>query len=136
VRAVSETCPVARPLASRVCGDAPAPSRVSCLTGAAQSRSPPPGVPLTIPAGINNRGRIVGATTAGPGQPAHGFLLRDGAGGQFTAIDVPGAPTTSATGINDAGVIVGPYENPNAAPGPQPAGRQPLQTMPRALATR
>jgi hypothetical protein len=95
-----------------------------------------PGVPLTIPAGINNRGRIVGATTAGPGQPAHGFLLRDGAGGPFTAIDVPGAPTTSATGINDAGVIVGPYENPNAAPGPQPAGRQPLQTMPRALATR
>jgi len=70
--------------------------------------------------GINNRGQIVGATSTGPGQEPHGFLLRGGAGGPFTPIDVPGAPGTSATGINDAGVIVGVYTNPNATPSPQP----------------
>jgi uncharacterized membrane protein len=82
-----------------------------------------PGVPLTLPIAINNRGRIVGATSTGPGQPAHGFLLRDGAGGPFTPIDVPGAPGTGATGINDAGTIVGSYENP-AAPSQQLARRR------------
>jgi hypothetical protein len=100
-----------------------------------------PGAVGTNPYDLNDRGQLVGIYSTTNPNPAgaddtRGLLLRDGAGGPFTAIDVPGAPTTSATGINDAGVIVGPYENSNAAPGPQPAGRQPLQTMPRALATR
>jgi uncharacterized membrane protein len=94
-----------------------------------------PGVPLTLPIAINNHGRIVGATSTGAGQPAHGFLLRDGATGPFTPIDVPGALGTGATGINDAGTIVGSYESP-AAPRPQPASRQALQGMPRTLAGR
>ena len=86
-----------------------------------------PGIPSTLPTALNNRGRIVGATSTGPGQEPHGFLLRGGAGGPFTPIDVPGAPGTSPTGINDAGVIVGVYTNPNATPSPQPA------TMPMGL---
>jgi probable HAF family extracellular repeat protein len=84
-----------------------------------------PGVALTFPLAINNRGRIVGATcTTSPCQASRGFLLRDGVDGPFTPIDVPGAPVpgTGATGINDAGVIVGLYENPNAAPSQRRAG--------------
>jgi probable HAF family extracellular repeat protein len=86
-----------------------------------------PGVALTIPVTINNRGQIVGATSAGPGQQSQGFLLRDGAGGPFTPIDVPGAPGTGATGINDAGTIVGNYTNPMA----RPARNQPTPPMGR-----
>jgi hypothetical protein len=82
-----------------------------------------PGVALTLPLAVNNRGRIVGATcTTSPCQQSRGFLLRDGADGPFTPIDVPGAPATEATGINDAGTIVGSYTNPNARPSPQPTG--------------
>jgi hypothetical protein len=72
-------------------------------------------------------GRAFGACCAGklrgpawptgrPARPAHGLLLRDGAGGPFTPIDVPGAPGTGATGINDAGTIVGVYTHPNTVP--------------------
>jgi probable HAF family extracellular repeat protein len=88
-----------------------------------------PGVPLTIPVGINNRGRIVGATSSGPDQATRGFLLRDGAGGPFTPIDVPGAPVpgTGATGINDAGVIVGVYTNPTFTPTPPPTRTPPTR---------
>ena len=81
---------------------------------------------LTAHIGLNNRGQIVGASSTGPGQQSHGFLLRDGANGPFTPIDVPGAPGTGATGINDAGTIVGNYTNPMARPArnqPTPMGR-------------
>jgi hypothetical protein len=92
-----------------------------------------PSIPYTLPTAINNRGRIVGVTRIGPDQEPHGFLLRDGAGGLFTAIDVPGAPGTSPTGINDGGVIVGVYTNPNATPSPQPAAMpMRLLSSPRA----
>jgi hypothetical protein len=80
-----------------------------------------PDAPFTLPTAIDNRARIVGVTSTGPGQEPHGFLLGGGAGGPFTLIDVPSAPGTSPTGINDAGVIVGVYTNPNATPSPQPA---------------
>jgi hypothetical protein len=76
---------------------------------------------------INNRGQIAGATSTGPPQRTHGFLLRDGGGGPFTPIDVPGAPGTGATGINDAGTIVGNYTNPMA----RPARNQPKPPMGR-----
>ena len=88
-----------------------------------------PAIPSTIPTAINNRGRIVGVTSTGPGQEPHGFLLRDGAGGPLTPIDVPGAPGTSPTGINDAGVIVGVYTNPNATPSPPAATPPPMARM-------
>ena len=39
----------------------------------------------------------------------------------FTPINVPGAPSTFAFGLNDRGQITGTYNNPNAAPSPQPA---------------
>jgi uncharacterized membrane protein len=77
-------------------------------------------VRFTLAVAINNRGQIVSSTSAGPGQQARGFLLRDGADGPFTPIDVPGAPGSGATGINDAGTIVGNYTNPDATPSPQP----------------
>jgi probable HAF family extracellular repeat protein len=88
------------------------------------------GVAMTFPLAINNRGRIVGATcTTSPCQQSRGFLLREGAGGPFTPINVPGAPGTAASGINDAGTIVGPYTNPNARPSPQPSGAAPMGRM-------
>ncbi|MGH9213709.1 MAG: hypothetical protein ACRD2C_23990 [Acidimicrobiales bacterium] len=74
--------------------------------------------PYTLPLGINNRGHIVGSTfdaLEGATAEAHGFLLRDGADGRFTPIDIPGAIIgTNATGINDRGQIVGRYGNPDA----------------------
>ena len=54
-----------------------------------------PGVPYTFPFGVNNRGQIAGFTLAtlplGLDSDAHGFVLRAGAGGPFTPVDVPGA---------------------------------------------
>jgi uncharacterized membrane protein len=83
-----------------------------------------PDAPYTIPLGINTRGHIVGSTfdaLEGATTEAHGFLLRRGADGPFTPIDIPGAIVgTNATGINDHGQIVGRYGNPNTMPG-QPA---------------
>ena len=38
-------------------------------------------------------------------------MLRNGAGGPLTRIDVPGAFGSGATGINDHGTIVGLYGN-------------------------
>jgi probable HAF family extracellular repeat protein len=78
---------------------------------------------------VNDRGRIVGATSSGPDQATRGFLLRDGAGGPFTPIDVPGAPVpgTGATGINDAEVIVSVYTNPTFTPTPPPTRTSPTR---------
>jgi probable HAF family extracellular repeat protein len=83
---------------------------------------------LTLPLGINNRGMIAGFTAARfdatADANAHGFVLRQGAGGAVTRIDVPGALGTGAMGINDRDQIVGLYLNPDAAPTPlgAPAG--------------
>jgi hypothetical protein len=52
----------------------------------------------------------------------HGFLLRAGAEGKLTRIDVPDAPGTAAFGIDDRGRIAGPYENPNAVPAARRTG--------------
>jgi hypothetical protein len=60
-------------------------------------------------------------TAADPWPGARGFLLARGVNGPFTPISVPGAPTTVASGLNDRGQITGAYNNPNAAPSPQPA---------------
>jgi probable HAF family extracellular repeat protein len=79
-----------------------------------------PGAPLTFPLAVNNRGQIVGFSALRfaleEDSDTHGFLLRNGAGGAFTRIDVPGAFGSGATGINDHGTIVGLYGNPDAAP--------------------
>jgi hypothetical protein len=82
-----------------------------------------PGVPYTFPFGVNNRGQIAGLTLAtlplGLGSDAHGFVLRAGAGGPFTPVDVPGAVGgTAAFDISGHGAIVGIYGNPQtSAPG-------------------
>jgi probable HAF family extracellular repeat protein len=75
---------------------------------------------LTVPLGINNRGEIAGFTgaqfTATAASQAHGFVLRRGAGGPATRIDVPGGLATGALGINDRGSIVGVYVRSETAP--------------------
>lgn len=86
-----------------------------------------PDLPLTVPYGINNRGHIVGTiydALEGATTEAHGFVLRRGADGPFTPVDIPGAIVgTAATGINDRGQIVGVYGNPDATVGPaEPPG--------------
>ena len=93
------------------------------LSGGVYTTFDAPGVPVTVPNGINNRGQIVGFTSErrSPGPAVHGFLLATRAlEGPFTPIDFPGAPRTAAFGINDRGQIVGAYENPDAAPDGQP----------------
>jgi hypothetical protein len=88
-----------------------------------------PDAPLTLPYDLNNRGQIVGYTVAptatDPLAGARGFLLARGARGPLTPIDVPGAPRNAVTGLNDRGQLVGFYENPDAAPSPQPTVTQP-----------
>jgi probable HAF family extracellular repeat protein len=82
-----------------------------------------PDGPFTFALGLNNRGRIVGFTTdalEGAGTEFQGFVLRDGADGPVTRIEIPGALGTGATGINDRGQIVGRYGNPNATTGAAP----------------
>jgi uncharacterized membrane protein len=93
-----------------------------------------PGIAFTIPYGINNRGQISGLTTAAltlPESPeVHGFLLRRGAGGPFTSIDVPGAaPGTAAFDVNDGGIVVGVYGNPDAD-GQRPVAGGSTDSMP------
>jgi probable HAF family extracellular repeat protein len=109
----------------------PTPTLKGCLLDRGRLiRITAPGVALTAPVSINNRGQIVGATcTTSPCQQSHGFLLRDGASGPFTPIDVPGAPGTGATGINDAGTIVGNYTNPAFTPTPPPTASPSMGRM-------
>jgi hypothetical protein len=72
-----------------------------------------PGAPLTFPLAVNNRGQIVGFSALRfaleEDSDTHGFVLRNGAGGPLTRIDVPGAFGSGATGVNDHGTIVGLY---------------------------
>ena len=81
-----------------------------------------PGTPITLPAGINNRGHVTGSTLAptevDPLAGARGFLLARGAGGPFTPIQFPGAPQTFSFGLNDRGQILGAYVNADATPSP------------------
>ena len=71
----------------------------------------------TFPAGVNNRGEVVGHADRGAARSYHGFL-RD-RWGRFRRVDVPGAAGTAAARINDHGQIVGYYsdtnDNPHAA---------------------
>jgi hypothetical protein len=60
----------------------------------------------------------MGATTAGLGQPTHGFLLRDGATARSLSSTCPARREPGATCVNDAGTIVGVYTNPDATPSP------------------
>ena len=64
-----------------------------------------PGVAVTIPAGINLGGQIVGREVD-PSGTSHGFLL---SGSSVTIVDYPGAVWADAVGINDSGQIVGAY---------------------------
>jgi hypothetical protein len=118
------TPPAPPPSAPRGQAAAPRPrsaaaprSPCSCSGRAASPGSTRPAPSATTTSSkINNRGQIVGATCTSPCQQTHGFLLRDGASGPFTPIDVPGGAGHRATGINDAGTIVGNYTNPMARP--------------------
>jgi hypothetical protein len=102
------------------------------------------GVLITLPFDVNNRGQIVGITTTAPSlgpddNEVRGFVLRDGAGGPFTQIDVPGATDTAASGIDDRGRIVGLYQRPSATPSERRArARQPaaIPALPLRLAQR
>jgi uncharacterized membrane protein len=89
-----------------------------------------PGVPLTFPFGLNDRGQIVGIS----GDPAdlttaRGFLLANGAKGPFTTISRPGATVTVPTGINNRGQIVGAAETSDPTPSPQPTDTVPMGRM-------
>jgi hypothetical protein len=98
-----------------------------------------PGATYTLPFGVNNRGQIAGLTAAAlpltTASDAHGFVLRDGAGGPVTRVDVPGAVGgTAVLDINNAGALAGVYGNPNTASGPPPARAMPdmPQTLPHS----
>jgi uncharacterized membrane protein len=76
-----------------------------------------PGAVATAPAGINNRGQIVGryyesAPIRGPEARFRGFLLD---GRKLTRIDVPGALQTQAVDINKRGEVVGEYVDADGA---------------------
>jgi uncharacterized membrane protein len=72
-----------------------------------------PGYRYQFGYGINDRGQVAGfvvdelplTETSSP----RGFVLRRGAGGPVTFVDVPGATGTGAFDINDTGAIVGQY---------------------------
>lgn len=95
------------------------PAGADAPAAAGEPRSPLPGFLLdrgrytrfevpaatqTVPAGIDNRGRIVGLYRDAGGA-THGFLRDER--GRIATIDVPGAQATEATGINDRGQVVG-----------------------------
>ena len=63
-----------------------------------------PGAPLTISAGDNDAGQVVGFFQSPTGN--HGFVYT---AGTFTQFDVPGAQHTMAADINNTGQIVGNY---------------------------
>ena len=62
-----------------------------------------PGATLTVAAGINSAGDVVGGYQD-TSSNSHGFLLSSGI---YTTIDDPDAPGAYAVGINDLGQIVG-----------------------------
>jgi uncharacterized membrane protein len=64
-----------------------------------------PGAALTIPAGINLPGQIVGREVDASGT-SHGFLL---SASGVSVVDYPGALWADAVGVNDSGQIVGAY---------------------------
>jgi len=64
-----------------------------------------PGAVITLAAGINSAGDIVGRYIDAAGVH-HGFLL---SGGIFTSLNITGAELTRPVGINDQGDIVGHY---------------------------
>jgi probable HAF family extracellular repeat protein len=65
----------------------------------------PAGATVTIPAGINNSGVVVG-TFIDASNKTHGFIYK---GGVFLQIDHPNASSTTADGIDDKNEIVGTY---------------------------
>jgi hypothetical protein len=67
-----------------------------------------PGSEQTLPYGLDNSTRVVGAYNLPDHGGAHGFLYFQGA---FTTIDVPGGTDTRARAINDAQQIVGDYND-------------------------
>jgi uncharacterized membrane protein len=103
-----------------------------------------PGFAATAPFDINNRGQIAGTgiayDAAGTPTSVHGFLLRKGADGPVTQIDVPGAPGTAVTGLDDRGRMVGFVDlRPRATPSPQrsrAAAMPMLDALPLGLAER
>jgi uncharacterized membrane protein len=101
-----------------------------------------PGAKGTEAVKINDRGQVVGQlrtdVTVPPADDpgTGGFLLAKSVKGPFTRVGFPGAPRSIANGLNDRGQIVGNYQNPSAAPSPQPAARQLLREMARALTAR
>jgi probable HAF family extracellular repeat protein len=113
--------------------DAAGGSHAFALSNGRYTTIDAPGVAFTLPFGINNRGQIAGLTVASlplnETSDAHGFVLRNGAGGPFTRIDVPGAVFgTAVFHINDAGAVVGIYGNPNAA-NPESVSQRPAGGM-------
>jgi hypothetical protein len=70
-----------------------------------------PGSTNTVPAAINNAGKVAGyyATATDPYQTFHGFL-RNSRGG-FTTFDAPGSVSTQPLGINGEGTIAGEYRD-------------------------
>jgi probable HAF family extracellular repeat protein len=66
-----------------------------------------PDAAVTVAAGVNNRGQVVGGYLDANGTP-HGYRWDKG---RFTTIDVPGAVGTMLGDINDRGEIVGVYSD-------------------------
>jgi probable HAF family extracellular repeat protein len=64
-----------------------------------------PGARVTVAAGVNNRGQVVGGYLDGDGRP-HGYRWEKG---RFMTIDVPGSSGTMAGDINDRGEMVGVF---------------------------
>ena len=93
-----------------------------------------PGSPLTLPSGIDNRGRIVGAYLDPNGINGRGFLWDDG---DYQTITAPGNRTDSiALAINDRGEILIPadgtyYRQPDIACG-KPASSAQVANDPTA----
>jgi hypothetical protein len=93
-----------------------------------------PGVTYTLPFGVNNRGQIVGLTAAAlpltAASDAHGFVLRDGAGGPLTPVDVPGAVFGTAVSTS---TTPAPSSASTATPTPRRVRRPPARrrTCPR-----
>ena len=65
---------------------------------------------MTVAAGVNNRGQVVGGYLDAKGRP-HGYRWDNG---RFTTIDLPGSSGTMVGDINDRGEMVGVFsDDPN-----------------------